>query len=205
VDYYGAFGPNDDWTDCWSLISAMGVLSTGEAPPPEECVNSANINGTITYQGTDLCAMVLANGQYMFTCGDDLGTYDLQVPVGDECEITLYGFVAGFAPFKMILDADTEVTYHINMARAEAGSREMDIVYETEPGTVNPDRTRIWGTVKWGETDLCAMILANGQSMFSCGDDLGTFDLEVPVAEGGDITLYGFVSGFAPYKNVFTP
>jgi hypothetical protein len=49
------------------------------------------------------------------------------------------------------------------------------------------------------------MILANGQNMFSCGADLGTFDLEVPVGASGEITLYGFVSGFAPYKNVFTP
>jgi hypothetical protein len=31
------------------------------------------------------------------------------------------------------------------------------------------------------------------------------FDLEVPLDGNGQITLYGFVSGFAPFKWVFTP
>jgi hypothetical protein len=205
VDYYGAFSPNEDWTECWSLISSMGVLSTGEGPINGECDNYANVNGSITYQGTDLCAMVLANGQYMFTCGDDLGFYDLDVPTDENCEITLYGFASGFSPFKTVLSADDEVTFHINMTRAETGSKVMDLFYETEQGTSNPAYTRIWGTVKWGETDLCAMVLANGQNMFSCGADLGTFDLEVPLDSNGQITLYGFASGFAPSKTVLTP
>jgi hypothetical protein len=204
VDYYGAFSPNDDWTACWSLISNMGVLNTGGTPG--ECDDFVNINGTITNQeGTDLCAMVLANGQYMFTCGDDLGVYDLDIPTDENCQITLYGFVSGFAPFRTVLNADTEVTFDIDMVRAEAGSRLMEITYETEPGIANPNFTRIWGTVTWGETDLCAMVLANGQNMFTCGADLGTFDLEVPLDSNGQITLYGFVSGFAPYRTVFTP
>jgi hypothetical protein len=31
------------------------------------------------------------------------------------------------------------------------------------------------------------------------------FDLEVPLDGNAQITLYGFVSGFAPFKWVFTP
>ena len=54
--------------------------------------------------------------------------------------------------------------------------------------------------------DLCAMVLANGQTMFSCGVNLGVFDLEVPLEpDTGEITLQVFASGFAPYKDVFVP
>jgi len=49
------------------------------------------------------------------------------------------------------------------------------------------------------------MVLANGQHMFSCGADLGKFDLEVPLDVHGEITLYVFCSGMAPYKNLFVP
>ena len=47
----------------------------------------ADINGTVTYNGTAVCAMVLANGQYMFSCGEDLGTFDLEVPLNENGEI----------------------------------------------------------------------------------------------------------------------
>jgi len=77
---------------------------------------------------------------------------------------------------------------------------------QTAPGTTNPDYVRIRGTVSGaGGPSLCAMILANGQNMFSCGADLGVFDLEVPLDGNGEITFYVFCSGFAPYKEVFVP
>jgi hypothetical protein len=41
--------------------------------------------------------------------------------------------------------------------------------------------------------------------VFSYGSNLGTFDLEVPLDGNGEITLYVFCSGMAPYKNVFVP
>jgi len=163
------------------------------------------INGSITYDGTPLCAMVLANGQYMFTCGGSLGLYDLEVPLNANGEITLYGFCSGFAPFKAILTPAEALDYEIILTRAAAGSREIEVTVQTEPGTTNPDRIRVWGTVSFGEIPLCAMVLINGQNMFSCGADLGTFDLEVPLDPNGEITLYVFCSGFAPYKDIFVP
>ena len=159
-----------------------------------------NINGTVTYDGTPLCAMVLANGQYMFTCGDNLGIWDLEVPLDSNGLITLYGFCSGFSPFKTVLTPSEALDFDITMIRAAAGSREIDITMRTEPGDSNPNWVRISGTVTYDGTPLCAMVLANGQAMFSCGADLGTFDLEVPLDGNGDITLYGFASGCAPYK-----
>jgi len=163
------------------------------------------INGTITHSGSPLCAMVLANGQYIFTCGADSGIFDLEVPLDENGEITLYGFCSGFSPFKAILTPEQALDFDINMARAPSGSREIVMTVQTEPGTTNPDHVRISGTATHNGTPLCAMVLANGQNMFSCGSNLGTFDLEVPLDVNGEITLYCFCSGFAPYKDVFAP
>ena len=77
-------------------------------------------------------------------------------------------------------------------------------------GRMNMSFSGIWPQIG-GEiqaedkTSLCAMVLANGQHMFTCGANIGLYDLEVHLDENGRITLYGFCSGFAPYKDVFTP
>jgi hypothetical protein len=64
-----------------------------------------DIMGTITTGGgTPLCAMVLANGQYMFTC-DPQGEYNLYVPFDESGRITLFGFCDGFMPFKTTLSS----------------------------------------------------------------------------------------------------
>jgi len=47
--------------------------------------------------------MVLINGQYMFSCDDKLGKYDLNVPLDKNGEITVFGFCDGFLPFKQIV------------------------------------------------------------------------------------------------------
>ena len=168
--------------------------------------NRVTISGLISLaDGTPLCTMVLANGQYIFTCGDTLGIYDLDVPLDEYGEITFYAFCSGFAPFKIILGPEGPWYYDIAMTRPPAGSKKMEITVQTEPGTTKPGWVRINGTASYDGIPLCSVILANGQKMFSCGVDLGTFDLEVPLDTNGEITLYYFCSGFAPYKDVFAP
>jgi hypothetical protein len=49
------------------------------------------------------------------------------------------------------------------------------------------------------------MILANGQKMFSCGANLGQFELDVPLDASGKIKLFGFASGLQPYTVTFDP
>jgi hypothetical protein len=61
------------------------------------------------------------------------------------------------------------------------------------------------GSVTYNGQPFCAMVLANGQNMFSCENYLGTFDLEVPLDGNGEIILFVFCSDFAPYKDVFVP
>ncbi|MCP4105461.1 MAG: hypothetical protein GY749_07985 [Desulfobacteraceae bacterium] len=65
-----------------------------------------SVSGQVkTQDGTLLCAMVLANGQHMFTCADE-GEYSMSVPLNDDDQIIFYAFCEGFMPFKQILDRD---------------------------------------------------------------------------------------------------
>ena len=64
------------------------------------------INGTVTFDGDPVNAMVLANGQYMFSNGDqeglNIGEYELVVPLDQDGMITLFVFVDGLQPFREI-------------------------------------------------------------------------------------------------------
>lgn len=170
--------------------------------------NWVSTYGSILYGETHLCTMVLANGQYVFTCGQETGLYDLEVPLDPNTgEITFQVFASGFSPFRKAFTPSQALCNDIVMARPNAGSREMIIDFQTEPGTDNPNWIRIWGTVTHNGQDVCAMVLANGQRMFSCPPDhSGVFDLEVPLDPNNDeITLQVFATGFAPYKEIFIP
>ena len=64
----------------------------------------ANINGIVTYKNNSVCALVLANGQQVFTSTVD-GDFNLGVPLDDsglddKDEIVLFGFCSGFMPYK---------------------------------------------------------------------------------------------------------
>jgi hypothetical protein len=185
------------WTEGWGFGKyGLTVLVKSE---------KTSISGSISHEGTPLCTMVLANGEYMFTCDDSLGLYDLDVPLDQNGEITLFGFCSGLSPYMTILTPDQALGFDIAMTHAAAGSREVEVTVQTEPGVTNPEYFRVSGTATYGEEDLCTMVLINGQNMFSCDANLGTFDLEVPLDSNGEITLYVFCSGFAPYKDVFAP
>jgi len=165
-----------------------------------------NINGSVAYNNTPVCALVLANGQYMFTCVDNLGQYDLAVPLDANGDITLFAFCSGLAPFKTKLMPTDSVDFDIEMVRPGFGGKEMELTVQTEEGTTNPNWVRIGGTVTNDHgIPLCAMVLVNGQSMFTCGDKIGEYDLEVPLDENNEITLYGFCSNMRVYKKVLVP
>lgn len=52
---------------------------------------------------------------------------------------------------------------------------------------------------------VCALVLANGKSQFSC-DGQGHYTLDdVWLDSAGQVTLYAWAEGFNPYKTVFTP
>jgi len=169
--------------------------------------NLETISGTISYNNNTVCAMVLANGQYMFTCkeGDDFGKYELDVPLDANGKITIQAFVSGLAPFRQTTDtSELEIDIAMQKAAQEARSAAVTTVIAND-ASIQTGWLRITGTVEYEGSPLCAMVLANGQYMFSCGENNGLYDLTVPLDAAGQITLYVFVSGFQPYKHVFTP
>ena len=158
------------------------------------------IQGTVTYNGTPLCAMVLANGQYMFSCDPD-GEYQLSVPLDSNGEITLFAFVDGLAPFK-VTSEPSSLPSNIEMQLASPDSKMPTVTSTVVESIDNPGWVEIAGSVSLDGSPLCAMVLANGQYMFSCPD--GRFSLDVPL-DNGLITLFVFVDSLQPYKEIISP
>ncbi|MCP4345619.1 MAG: formylglycine-generating enzyme family protein, partial [Desulfobacterales bacterium] len=122
----------------------------------------------------------------------------------EDGKITLYSFCEGFAPFKAVLDPWDARYYNISMSLAPADSLSINLSAAIAPSSAKPGWYELSGKAMHGTTPLCAMALANGQHMFSCGGD-GSYNLEVPLNSEGKITLYGFCEGFAPYKIILEP
>jgi hypothetical protein len=165
------------------------------------------IQGTVTYNGIPLCAMVLANGQYMFSCGGqeglNEGDYELFVPLDEYGEITLFAFVDGLAPFKVTSELSS-LPSNIEMQLASPDSKTPTVTSTVVESIDNPGWVDITGFVSLEGTPLCAMVLANGQYMFSC-DPYGEYQLSVPLDPNGEITLFVFVDGLQPYKEIISP
>lgn len=86
-------------------------------------VGYASLFGSITNDsGIPLCGLVLANGQFMFSCAPT-GTYSLSnIPLDANNQITLFGFAEGHFPFKAVLSGS-------------GGREDMTLVYA---GAVGP-------------------------------------------------------------------
>jgi hypothetical protein len=144
--------------------------------------------------------MVLANGQYMFSC-DGSGAFDLGVPLDVNGQITLFSFADGFAPYSASLGPN-DFPFTVFMETAPPGSPLISMSREVACAANN--WVRISGAIEsFGGEPLCAMVLSNGQQMFTCGDSLGRYDLTVPVDENGHITMFGFADGFQPHTDTF--
>ncbi|MCP4347935.1 MAG: hypothetical protein GY795_20725 [Desulfobacterales bacterium] len=186
-DIEGKIRPNPGGT-----APDIGAFEFGETS------GTVKINGTvITEDGTLLCAMVLANGQHMFTC-EVPGEYELDVPLNDDGEIVLFSFCDGFAPFSKTMKPDEGADMTVTMSVASSGST-ITLTKNFSTAVVNPGWVEISGTIMYGEIPLCAMVLANGQHVFSCDPD-GAYKMEVPLNDDGEINLMGFCDGFLPYR-----
>jgi len=184
----------------YSVLGAVALMVAGLATA--QAVTSVPIQGTVRLQnGTAICAMVLANGQYMFSC-DGSGTYSLNVPLDANGQITLFAFADGFAPFSTTL-GPSGFPFGVYMNTAAPNSPLIATTRSVEcAGT--PNWVHITGTIEtYDSQPLCAMVLSNGQQMFTCGDSQGSYDLTVPVDENGNITVFGFADGFQPYSDTF--
>ncbi|WP_151703178.1 trypsin-like serine peptidase [Nitrincola alkalilacustris] len=155
---------------------------------------------TMMAQPTPVCAMVLINGQHMFSC-DGQGGFELDVPLDANGEITIFAFADGFAPFRAVIRPAAErITYQIPM---QADYSAPPFVSVESLTVLSGNRARATGRITTQQgVPLCSMVLINGQHMFTC-DGEGRFDLTVPRAADGSLTLFSFVDGFAPFRQVY--
>ena len=169
------------------------VCDIGDLPP-----DLVDISGTIkTAGGTDICAMVLASGQFMFSCNPP-GVFSLtDLPRGNDGTVKRQIYADGFFPKVDVLMGSTDEA--VVMTRSGTCPS-----YNTpyEPG-VFPDsagkRIDISGSVllQSTQTPICAIVLANGEYMFSC-DGSGSYALNIPLDTNGQFKLQVFADGFAP-------
>jgi len=161
-----------------------------------------DINGAVTYNGNPGNALVIANGQFMFT--GSAGYYDLEVPLNANGQITLYCFASKLAPFKEVLTPDGDVTTRdIEMVLSDSTRLPVVRILEKE-FTEYPNKRLISGVVTYNEEYVSSLVLFNGQNMFTSASD-GLFELDIPLDASGNITFYCFISGFSPLKVVFDP
>jgi hypothetical protein len=163
-----------------------------------------DISGEVTAEdGTPLCTMVLANGQYMFSC-DPMGEYALSVPLDENGQITLFAFCDGLAPFKEILTPEQSANFDIAMSPVSPNSERMTVTAEFDVAVTHSGWIKIAGTVRNNDNiPLCTMVLANGQHSFTCGENQGKYEIEVPVDEEKKVTIFTFCDGFQPSKHIF--
>ena len=156
------------------------------------------ISGQVLFGSTPLCSMVLANGQHTFSC-DGSANYNLMVPLDTQGLITLQVFTAGFAPYRQVLTPGQATNVTVNMIRDEAG-RNFDVTYKIGPSALIGGWVSVNGTIAYNGTPLCAMVLINGQHMFSCGQDPGNYSLDAPLESVGNVTVQVFAFGFQPFR-----
>lgn len=85
----------------WLAPAAFGA---GEIPGGTKAEKAnVTISGSIRNNlGQDICGLVIANGQFTFTCSPN-GSYSLTVPLDANNQVTLFAFVEGHFPFRTTL------------------------------------------------------------------------------------------------------
>ncbi len=181
-----------------SFVIIVGILVCAIPVGAAEWVD---ISGTVKNgDGTDLCAMVLANGQHRFTC-DPAGVYSMSVPLNDKGQIDLMAFCDSHSPFNETLTPEEAADFDIIIQPAAADSQTVNVTTNLDNAVTNPGWHKISGSVSTQDgTPLCTMVLANGQHMFTCGEDKGSYEMEVPANDDGEIIFYTFCYGFEPYR-----
>jgi hypothetical protein len=161
------------------------------------------LKGTIrTAADEDICALVLASGRYMFSCNPN-GIFSLvALPREQNGTFKRQIYADGFFPKVDVLqdsiDDDLVMTRSSTCPKYNAA-----VEPGFFPGSAG-DRLHITGKVllQNSQTPICAMVLANGQFMFTC-DGTGSYDLNIPLDRNGQFKLQVYADGFAPTIQVF--
>ena len=209
-EYFGSAG----WGPCEppNCIVGTAVLKADEqfvyadlnadgTNPPED---SVTLGGTVQEEGasTPLCAMVLASGQFTFSCNPN-GPFSLtNLSRETDGSVKRQVYVDGFFPNVEVLQGSVDET--VVMTRA---SNCPDYNSVPDPGFV-PDSAGKWIKVSGKillqntQTPICAMALASGQFEFTC-DGTGSYSGNIPLDANGQYKLQVYADGFAPVIQTF--
>ena len=162
-----------------------------------------DLSGTIkTVGGTDICAMVLASGQYMFSC-NPAGVFSLtDLPRENDGTVKCQMYADGFFPeITIVTESGSEA--FVMMRSGTCPSYNLPYEPAFVPGSAGKE-IYIAGQVllQNTQTPICAMVLANGQYMFSC-DGTGSYYLKMPLDSNGQFKLQVYADGFAPSIRTF--
>ena len=162
-----------------------------------------NLSGTVkAVDGTDICAMVLASGKFMFSC-NPIGALSLTgLPREKDGTVKRQVYADGFFPRIDILTGSS--TAGVFLTRSGT-CPDYNIAYD--PGffpNSSGKRINIAGKVllQNSQTPICAMVLANGKFMFTC-DGTGNYALNIPLDNNGQFKLQVYADGFAPSIRTF--
>ena len=162
-----------------------------------------DLSGTIkTLNGQDICAMVLASGKFMFSC-NPVGDFSLtKLPRENDGTVKRQIYADGFFPKVDVLTGSSNAAVILTRSGT---CPDYNIPYD--PGffpNSSGKRLDITGKVllQNNQTPICAMVLANGQFMFSC-DGTGNYALNIPLDSNGQFKLQVYADGFAPTIQTF--
>jgi hypothetical protein len=164
---------------------------------------TVDLGGTIrTTEGLDICAMVLASGQFMFSC-NPVGVFSLtDLPRENDGTEKRQIYADGFFP-KIDILTGSSVDAVVMTRSGSCPSYNTPYDPGVFPGSAG-NRINITGKVllQNSQTPICAMVLANGQHIFSC-DGTGSYALNIPLDTNGQFKLQVYADGFAPTIQTF--
>jgi len=180
-----------------------GVGTTSELLTSSFIHTPVDLSGTIkTADSTDICAMVLASGQFMFSCNPP-GVFSLtDLPRANDGTAKRQIYADGFFP-KIDILTGSSVDAVVMTRSGVCPSYNTPYDPGVFPGSAGK-RIDISGQVllQNSPTPICAMVLANGQYMFSC-DGTGSYALNIPLNNNGQFKLQVYADGFAPTIQTF--
>jgi hypothetical protein len=196
-----AFGPHFNDSDSSSGFPRLIINAANEAVQPGD--GPLSLSGRIeTEEGIGICAMVLASGEFQFSCNPN-GPFELNdLPQESNGSVKRQVYVHGFFPNIDVLQGSKNEVVVMQKAGA---CPEYNILYNpsNNPGSAG-DRINISGRIllQNSNTPVCAMVLANGEFQFSC-DGTGNYSLNIPLDGNGQFKLQVYADGFAPKVQTF--
>jgi hypothetical protein len=202
----GGGAPVSGWaTEGVFALGAGYQIYLSGAQPAESTQSGGlvDISGTVkTADGMDICAMTLASGKFMFSCNPN-GVLSLTgLTRENNGTVKRQIYADGFFPKIDILTGTTDEA--VVMTRSgTCPSYNTPYSPAFVPGSAGK-RINIAGKVlqQNSQTPICAMVLANGQHMFSC-DGTGSYALNIPLDNNGQFKLQVYADGFAPTIQTF--